>query len=279
MSPTKSKKPSSLRRELREQIAKDRSAFLVYSILRVLVLTVLVRSIWIQKWENAAICVLALCLFLIPSFLERKLKIELPTVLEVIIFLFIFAAEILGEINAFYIRFPFWDTMLHTINGFLCAAVGFAMVDILNQNPKIKFTLSPLYLAVAAFCFSMTVGVLWEFFEFSADCFVHTDMQKDTILSSISSVMLDPDGGNKAMTLSGITDVTVNGQDLGLGGYLDIGLFDTMKDLLVNFIGAVVFSVIGYFYVKRRGKGKLASQFIPTLQPENDPVTDSETTQ
>lgn len=279
MSPTKSKKPSSLRRELREQIAKDRSAFLVYSILRVLVLTVLVRSIWIQKWENAAICVLALCLFLIPSFLERKLKIELPTVLEVIIFLFIFAAEILGEINAFYIRFPFWDTMLHTINGFLCAAVGFAMVDILNQNPKIKFTLSPLYLAVAAFCFSMTVGVLWEFFEFSADCFVHTDMQKDTILSSISSVMLDPDGGNKAMTLSGITDVTVNGQDLGLGGYLDIGLFDTMKDLLVNFIGAVVFSVIGYFYVKRRGKGKLASQFIPTLQPENDPVPDSESTQ
>lgn len=279
MSPNKSKKPSSLRRELREQIAKDRSAFLVYSILRVLVLTVLVRSIWIQKWENAAICVLALCLFLIPSFLERKLKIELPTALEVIIFLFIFAAEILGEINAFYIRFPFWDTMLHTINGFLCAAVGFAMVDILNQNPKIKFTLSPLYLAVAAFCFSMTVGVLWEFFEFSADCFVHTDMQKDTILSSISSVMLDPDGGNKAMTLSGITDVTVNGHDLGLGGYLDIGLFDTMKDLLVNFIGAVVFSVIGYFYVKRRGKGKLASQFIPTLQPENDPVTDSETTQ
>ncbi len=279
MSPTKSKKPSSLRRELREQIAKDRSAFLVYSILRVLVLTVLVRSIWIQKWENAAICVLALCLFLIPSFLERKLKIELPTALEVIIFLFIFAAEILGEINAFYIRFPFWDTMLHTINGFLCAAVGFAMVDILNQNPKIKFTLSPLYLAVAAFCFSMTVGVLWEFFEFSADCFVHTDMQKDTILSSISSVMLDPDGGNKAMTLSGITDVTVNGHDLGLGGYLDIGLFDTMKDLLVNFIGAVVFSVIGYFYVKRRGKGKLASQFIPTLQPENDPVPDSESTQ
>lgn len=279
MSPTKSKKPSSLRRELREQIAKDRSAFLIYSILRVLVLTVLVRSIWIQKWENAAICVLALCLFLIPSFLERKLKIELPTALEVIIFLFIFAAEILGEINAFYIRFPFWDTMLHTINGFLCAAVGFAMVDILNQNPKIKFTLSPLYLAVAAFCFSMTVGVLWEFFEFSADCFVHTDMQKDTILSSISSVMLDPDGGNKAMTLSGITDVTVNGHDLGLGGYLDIGLFDTMKDLLVNFIGAVVFSVIGYFYVKRRGKGKLASQFIPTLQPENDPVPDSESTQ
>ncbi len=279
MSPTKSKKPSSLRRELREQIAKDRSAFLVYSILRVLVLMVLVRSIWIQKWENAGICVLALCLFLIPSFLERKLKIELPTVLEVIIFLFIFAAEILGEINAFYIRFPFWDTMLHTVNGFLCAAVGFAMVDILNQNPKIKFTLSPLYLAVAAFCFSMTVGVLWEFFEFSADCFVHTDMQKDTILSSISSVMLDPDGGNKAMTLSGITDVTVNGHDLGLGGYLDIGLFDTMKDLLVNFIGAVVFSVIGYFYVKRRGKGKLASQFIPTLQPENKPVSDSESTQ
>ena len=70
---------------------------------------------------------------------------------------------------------------------------------------------------------------------------------------------------NIAVPVEGITDVIVNGKSLGLGGYLDIGLYDTMEDLFVNFIGAVVFSVIGYFYVKHRGKGKVARQFIPTL--------------
>ena len=145
-------KDHALQRELLQQrLQKDPWAFRVYITLRTVVLLVMVRSVFLQNWENAGICLLALVLFLLPSFVEHQLKIELPTALEVIILLFIFAAEILGEIQAFYIRFPFWDTMRHTINGFLCAAVGFAMVDILNRNPKIKFTLSPLYLAVAAF--------------------------------------------------------------------------------------------------------------------------------
>ena len=70
------------------------------------------------------------------------------------------------------------------------------------------------------------------------------------------------------MGVTGITDTAVNGESLGLGGYLDIGLLDTMKDLFVNFIGAVVFSIIGYFYVKSRGKGKVASKFIPSRKEE-----------
>ena len=86
--------------------------------------------------------------------------------------------------------------MLHTTNGFLCAAVGFSLIDILNRNAKIKFTLSPVYVALAAFCFSMTIGVLWEFFEFSMDRLFHMDMQKDTIVHTISSVMLDPTNSN-----------------------------------------------------------------------------------
>ncbi|QEK18940.1 hypothetical protein LAJLEIBI_02964 [[Clostridium] hylemonae DSM 15053] len=115
--------------------------------------------------------------------------------------------------------------------------------------------LSPVFVAIVAFCFSMTIGVIWEFFEFGMDQIFHFDMQKDTIVHTISSVMLDPAGGNHPEVIENITDAAVNGQSLGLGGYLDIGLIDTMKDLLVNFAGAVVFSVIGYFYVKNRGKG------------------------
>ena len=83
------------------------------------------------------------------------------------------------------------------------------------------------------------------------------DMQKDTIVHTISSVMLDPTNSNIPITIDGITSVAVNGQDLGFSGYLDIGLYDTMEDLFVNFIGATVFSVIGYFYLKRRGGGQV----------------------
>ena len=112
----------------------------------------------------------------------------------------------------------------------------------------------------------MTIGVLWEFFEFSMDRLFHMDMQKDTIVHTISSVMLDPTNSNIPITIDGITSVAVNGQDLGFSGYLDIGLYDTMEDLFVNFIGATVFSVIGYFYLKRRGGGRFAAAFIPTLE-------------
>ena len=118
-----------------------------------------------------------------------------------------------------------------------------------------KFQLSPAYLAIVAFCFSMTMGVLWEFFEFAADRWLLLDMQKDTILSQISTVDLDPTLSNTPVVISGIQDVILqleNGETyaLGLGGYLDIGIYDTMADLFVNFIGAVVFSVVAYFETK-----------------------------
>ena len=206
---------------------------------------------------------------MIPSFIQMELKIELPTTLEIFILIFIFAAEILGEIGSYYTKVANWDTMLHTINGFLAAAIGFSLVDILNRNEKVKVQLSPLFMAVVAFCFSMTIGVMWEFWECGMDLFLGMDMQKDTIVHSISTVMLDPTGGNQVVHIDNIKNTAVNGMELGLGGYLDIGLIDTMKDLFVNFIGAVVFSIIGFFYVKQRGKGKFANRFIPRIKDEN----------
>lgn len=252
-------------RELKENIKKNKATFAVYVVLRAFVITSLVISLVRGDFESAFVCALSLVLFLVPSFLEKSLKIYLPSVLEIIVLLFIFAAEILGELNAYYVKIPFWDTMLHTINGFLCAAVGFALIDILNRNDKFKFQLSPLYVAIVAFCFSMTIGVLWEFFEFGADCFLGLDMQKDTIINEIRSVTLDPTKTNTVICLPNITEVTVNGNELGVGGYIDIGLYDTMEDLIVNFIGAVVFSILGFFYIKTRGKGRIAKNFIPML--------------
>lgn len=258
-----------LKKAMHMELREHRSSFIVYVTLRILVILMMILQIFNRNYENVFLCILTLILLIVPSFIQINLKIEIPTGLEISMLVFIFAAEILGEIQAYYIRFPFWDTVLHTINGFLMAAIGFALVDILNRSEKITFRLSPVYLAIVAFCFSMTIGVIWEFFEFSMDMFFGLDMQKDTIVHSIHSVMLDPAGGNAPMGIDNIQDVTVNGESLGLGGYLDIGLIDTMKDLLVNFVGAVVFSVIGYFYVKHRGKGWFAKRLIPRLKTKD----------
>lgn len=261
----KTPKPRDTVQRLKEAIHKQPAVFAVYVALRLIVLAELVMSIIRGEYESAFICLLVLALFILPFFIQQNFGIQLPSVLEIIILLFIFAAEILGELECYFITYPNWDSMLHTTTGFLCAATGFALIDILNRNSRIKFQLSPVYVALAAFCFSMTVGVLWEFFEFGMDRVFHLDMQKDTVVQSITSVMLDPTNSNTPVTIDGIHSVAVNGQDLGFDGYLDIGLYDTMADLFVNFIGAVVFSTIGYFYIKHRGKGRLARAFIPTI--------------
>ena len=248
---------------MKQYIAEHKKLFVVYMLLRISVILVAVAQFFNGNYENFFLCILTLILFTIPSFVEKNYHIDVPDTLEVIILLFIYSAEILGEIRSFYVRFPFWDTMLHTLNGFLAAAIGFSMVDILNRNKKFSFQLSPFFMALVAFCFSMTIGVLWEFYECAMDLFFHMDMQKDTIVTSINSVLLNPEGLNQMIRIDNIQSTVVNGQDLGIQGYLDIGLLDTMKDLFVNFIGAVVFSVIGYFYVKTRGEGKFARRFIP----------------
>ncbi len=251
--------------EYKKAIKEEKATFVVFVTLRLMVVLAAVHSCIAETYENLFFCILTLILFLVPSFIQKNFGIDLPGPLEIIILLFIFAAEILGEMGSYYTKVPYWDTILHTVNGFLCAAIGFALSDILNRNEKIKFKMSPIFLAIVAFCFSMTIGVLWEFFEFFGDMFFNTDMQKDHVVRTISSTLLG-DGTKDPKVIEAIRGTAVNGEPLGIDGYLDIGLYDTMKDLFVNFIGAVVFSVIGYFYVKTRGKGKIAKMFIPKLK-------------
>ncbi|MDO5399053.1 MAG: hypothetical protein Q4G33_14115 [bacterium] len=239
-------------------------------VLTILVITAMMISFLRADYYSVFLCALTLILFDIPAFVDRRLNIALPSVLEATILLFIFAAEILGEIGSFYTHIPWWDTMLHTINGFIMAAIGFSLVDILNNSPRFHINMSPIFVALVSFCFSMTVGVVWEFFEYSADLFAKTDMQKDFIINSISSVALNPDGLNDPVKITGITDCVIhyiqNGAEMEYvisGGYLDIGINDTMKDLLVNCIGAVSFSLYGYLYSIGRGKVNLFKMFSP----------------
>ncbi len=253
-------------KKIKEAYKESRKGVLVvYLLLRFLVILVMVRQIFLHNYWNAFLCILVLIQFLIPYFITKKLKIELPSIFEIIILLFIFSSEVLGEIQNFYGVFKHFDTVLHTLNGFLCAAVGFSLIDLCNNNSE-KFNLSPLYLTIVAFCFSMTIGVLWEFLEYSIDKVMLSDMQKDKLVTKISSVWLNPDGKNKAIVVDNINKTIIysdSGETVIEGGYLDLGLNDTMKDLIVNFVGAVVFSIFGYLYVINRDKYKIAEKFMP----------------
>ena len=266
---SKNKSKSIRRRELIEEIRQNRATFLVWMVLRILVICVAVRSVAMQQWERFFTCILTLILFLAPSFVKKQLRIKLPTALEITVLIFIFCAEVLGEIACFYLKYPLWDTILHTVNGFLFAAFGFCLVDLLNEDHSIKFQLSPIFSAIVAFCFSMTIGIFWEFFEYAMDHLFMLDMQKDSVLTAFQSVTLDPTHQNIPIPVQAITRTvieTAGGREYIINGYLDIGLTDTMKDLFVNFIGAAVFSVIGGIYVQQRGKNRFAAAFIPVVE-------------
>lgn len=203
--------------------------------------------------------ILALILFLLPTILDHRFNIELPDVLETIVILFIFSSIFLGEIRGFYEQYPLWDKLLHISSGFLTAAIGFSLIDILNRHGNIGLKLSPIFVAIFGFCFSMTVGVVWEFFEFGMDQLLGFDMQKDVYITQFSSVLLG--------------DITVNIESVVVNGvewesYVDIGLIDTMQDLIVNAIGAVVFSIFGWIYITKRGKKGWIENLLPRTKSE-----------
>ena len=255
-------------KRLKVRIALHKKQFIVYAILRFLVILTAVRCLFTRNYESLAICILSLLLFLLPSLFEKLLRVEIPPVFQVIIYMFIFAAEILGEVNKYYPAIPGWDTMLHTINGFLCAAIGFSLFNLLNRGSS-SVKLSPFYLALVAFCFSMTVGVVWEFFEFTVDQCFYLDMQKDFVISDFASVTLDETNSQIPIRVSQVTKTiieTSTGDTFVVdGGYLDIGIIDTMKDLIVNFVGAVVFCALGFFY-----ETKTTRKSILMIEPLTD---------
>jgi len=247
--------------------------YTVYFVLFVIVIGIMVAQVFNRNYSNVFLCLLTLLLFMTPSFIEKRIKLDVPDTLEVLILLFIFSAEILGEIREYYTTFKYWDTLLHTVNGFLMGAIGVSLINILNGSKKFAISLSPFFVALVAFCFSMTIGVLWEFFEYAMDSIFGMDMQKDTFVTTVNTVLLNPEGRNIVVSIP-IESVVINGENWP--AYVDIGIIDTMADLFVNFIGAAVFSVIGYFYAKNEGQGRariaerLLLSRIENEEPENE---------
>lgn len=239
---------------------KSKVSLIVYSILRILVIVCMIRELSHGNIENAILCIISLLLFLLPAIAEKTFKIKLPVILEVIILLFIFSAEILVTINDFYGKFEIFDDILHTLNGFLCASVGFSLVYLLNEN-VVSFKLSPIFVSLVAFCFSMTIGVIWEFYEYGMDRLGH-DTQNDKYLYELNTTYLEQGKVNIDNIDHTIIYDKDNNQLLVIDGYLDIGLHDTMHDLIVNFIGAIVFCIFGYLYLLNKKKYKAVGKLL-----------------
>ena len=170
-------------------------------------------------------CVLGVVVIHLPSFLERKFFFSIPKTLYIMYLIFLYCAIFLGEIRDYYYIVPHWDSILHTFSSLMSGAFGFMVVDILNQDKHTSINLSPVFVAVFAFCFSVAFGTLWEIYEFSFDGLLGLNMQKYRLADGTLLV------GHDALS-------------------------DTMKDIILDTIGAFAASLIGFFglQIKKRRK-------------------------
>lgn len=204
----------------------------------VLTVLALAYNFWQQSWEVFFSALMTLVLFLMPSLLARKSKIVIPAPFQIIIVLFIFASMYLGEIHGYFYRYKWWDTMLHSNSAIILAYIGFLLIYTLNKDRKMHIRLSPFFMALFSFCFALTIGALWEIFEYTVDAIFGVNMQKARNLEE----------------LYGAFDTR-------------LGVLDTMRDLIVDALGALFVSVVGYFSIKNKDKNqsrfwKLHQQFL-----------------
>lgn len=169
-------------------------------------------------------CLLGLVVLGLPSTLERKWSFEIPNYMAILYFIFLYCAIYLGEVRNFYYIVPHWDTILHAFSGAMLGAFGFTLVTILNDSEKVSVTLSPLFVCLFAFCFALAVGAVWEIYEFTGDSFFGLNMQK--FRTADGTLLI----GRAALS-------------------------DTMKDIIIDSVGAFIVVIIGYFTLSKR-KGK-----------------------
>lgn len=170
-------------------------------------------------------CLLGLFVMTLPSFINRKFSIQIPTFVEVLYYIFLYCAIYLGEVRSFYYLIPYWDTILHAFSGAMLGALGFSLVSMLNREVSEYVRLSPFFIALFALCFAIAFGSIWEIYEFSMDIIFKTNMQKYMTYEGVVLV------GNTALS-------------------------DTMKDIIVDSLSALFVSLIGYTYLKNLEKNK-----------------------
>jgi uncharacterized membrane protein YjdF len=204
---------------------------LSFAIKTVLIIETVI-AVWEEQWLTAAITIGIILITLIPLIMKKKFSLYIPQEFELLAITFIFASLFLGEVHEYYTRFWWWDIALHTGSGLLLGILGFLLVYILNESDEIDLHMNPGFVAFFAFLFAVGIGVLWEIFEFSMDSFFGTNMQKE--------MLGDPSG-----------------------------LTDTMWDLIVDTLGALVISALGYGYLKSGKKESFLERWIDKFIQNN----------
>lgn len=197
-----------------------------------------------DRANNAAICLLVSALLLMPWVFERCFSVKMPVMLKVMFLLLIIGGPILGKIYRFYYLIKPWDKILHTSSGFLFAVIGALIPEVLDRK---NGTHSLAITLTCAMCFTLSVAVIWEFFEYAMDTFFGMDMQQDTWIANINSYQLGTEAGVIGR-IPEISSVIVNGEEIAINGYLDIGLIDTMNDMLVCSLGGGIYCVCSVLY-------------------------------
>jgi len=174
-------------------------------------------------------CALGILVMFVPSLLERRLHLRIPNYMYILYFVFLFCTVYLGEVNNFYYYISFWDIILHSLSAAMLVALGFTICGTLSDSEHTGIQLSPVFIALFAFCFALAVGALWEIYEYSADEFLKLNMQKFRLLDGTLLV------GHAALA-------------------------DTMKDIIVNTTSAFVVSIVGYFSLKIQSRRKSTRQ-------------------
>ena len=237
-----------------------RTLILLLVLLHAVTLALLVKSLAAGHWGHAGLCILCLALYSLPALLGLILRASLPPLLYGIAACFAAAANLGGEVFGFYLRFPFWDSALHFIWGVLAAVIGYSMPDLLGRREGVSRSMPMTAAVLLAISFATLVAVLWEFVEFAVDLWFHTDMQKDSWINAIYSVFLQPDGLNQARQVD-IVSVIVNGEPWP--AYLDVGLRDTMLDLLWTFIGSLPGAALVLTDFRSAGRSRILNGLMP----------------
>ncbi|MCM1052803.1 MAG: DUF2238 domain-containing protein [Ruminococcus sp.] len=229
---------------------KIKSSFLLLSLLVIIILVSIVNAFAISNYYHLFLCFYSLLLLIIPSLVIKKLRINVSDFLLILYYASVFSSNILGEVYHFYVNTSYFDVFVHFLTGFFMASLFFTLIK--NFTPLKK---NHLLISAISVSLSLTFSVGWELFEYSCDKLLLTDMQQDTLISNISSLNLDKSESYKPVKVEDIHKIILynaNNDILKIieGGYLDIGLNDTMSDLLIAFIGAFISSVFSYLYFK-----------------------------
>ena len=257
--------------------------FILYVVTRLIFILVGVVSALFEDYLTAFLCAIALVFFLLPTFLYNKFSIEVPAALEISAVLFTFMCVVGGEIGHLYAHFPLWDKILHTFSGFLIAAIGLAFINLLTKRKSSVLKLTPFFAVFFAFFFALGTEVIWEVFEYLVDTLTGTtDMQADYIIDAFTSKKAGGEVNPVPIVVDGIEKVVIyfgDGREaLVLPGYIDIGLADTMHDLIVGAAGAFLFCAVEFIALKKRDKRMqmISESFVPKMHESEEELAMSD---